>query len=62
MGTNTRHTAGSSYASSGAGQKMIARLLGHLDTGTTERYTHVQDSSAMPLVEARWARLTGRSA
>jgi integrase len=52
-----RHTAGSSYAMSGVGQKMIARLLGHLDTGTTERYTHVQADGAGALVEARWARL-----
>jgi integrase len=52
-----RHTAGSSYAMSGVGQKMIARLLGHLDTGTTERYTHIQTDATAALVEARWARL-----
>ena len=41
----------------GAGQKMIARLLGHADTGATERYTHVQADATVGLVEARWARL-----
>jgi integrase len=37
-----RHTSGSSYAVLGAGQKMIATLLGHADMQSTERYTHVQ--------------------
>ena len=54
-----RHTSGSSYAVMGAGQKMIARLLGHANTGATERYTHVQADATTGLVEARWARLVG---
>ena len=54
-----RHTSGSSYALQGASQKMIARMLGHADTGATERYTHVQAESTAPLVETRWARLAG---
>ena len=52
-----RHTSGSSYAVMGAGQKMIATLLGHTDTGATERYTHIQVDATRALVEARWARL-----
>ena len=43
----------------GVGQKMIAKLLGHADTGATERYTHVQIEATKPLVEARWERLVG---
>ena len=54
-----RHTSGSSYAVMGCGQKMIAKLLGHSDTGATERYTHIQVEATQPLVEARWARLVG---
>jgi integrase len=54
-----RHTSGSSYAVMGCGQKMIAQLLGHSDTGATERYTHIQVEATQPLVEARWARLVG---
>jgi hypothetical protein len=49
--------AGSSYAVMGVGQKMIVKLLGHIDTGATERYTHVQVARTKPLVEARWAGL-----
>lgn len=52
-----RHTSGSSYAVMGAGQKVIATLLGHADTNATERYTHVQVDATRALVEARWARL-----
>jgi integrase len=52
-----RHSTGSSYAVMGVGQKMIAKLLGHANTGATERYTHVQVEQTKPLVEARWARL-----
>lgn len=55
-----RHTSGSSYAVMGAGQKMIATLLGHADTHATERYTHVQVDATRALVEARWARLAKR--
>jgi len=54
-----RHTAGSSYAVMGAGQKVIASLLGHTDSATTERYTHVAQGTTAALVEARWARLRG---
>ena len=52
-----RHTSGSTYAMMGAGQKMIAKLLGHRGTKATERYTHIQVSETQGLVEARWARL-----
>lgn len=52
-----RHTAGSSYAVMGAGQKVIASLLGHADTAATDRYTHVGGGVTGALVEARWARL-----
>lgn len=52
-----RHTAGSSYAVMGAGQKVIASLLGHADTAATERYTHVGGGATAVLVEARWTRL-----
>jgi site-specific recombinase XerD len=54
-----RHTAGSSYAMMGAGQKVIASLLGHADTAATERYTHVGSGATTALVEARWWRLRG---
>ncbi len=52
-----RHTAGSSYAVMGASQKMIGGLLGHADTASTERYTHMHATAAAPVVEARWATL-----
>lgn len=52
-----RHTAGSSYAVMGAGQKAIATLLGHADTAATERYTHIAEDVTAALVEARWSRL-----
>jgi len=48
-----RHTAGSSYEVMGAGQKVIASLLGHADTAATERYTHVGGGATAALVEAR---------
>jgi site-specific recombinase XerD len=41
----------------GVGQKMIAKLLGHSDTGATEWCTHVQVEQTKPLVETRWKRL-----
>jgi integrase len=53
-----RHTSGSSYAVLGAGQKMIATLLGHADMQSTERYTHVQVDATRAIVEARWSRLS----
>jgi integrase len=56
-----RHTAGSSYAVMGAGQKVIASLLGHADTAATERYTRVGGGATAVLVEARWARLRDRT-
>jgi site-specific recombinase XerD len=43
----------------GAGQKAIASLLGHSNSATTERYTHIAQSATTALVEARWARLGG---
>jgi integrase len=52
-----RHTSGSTYAVMGAGQKMIAKLLGHSSTKATERYTHIQVMETQRLVEERWARL-----
>jgi integrase len=58
MEKGSRHSAGSSSAVIGVGQKMIAKLLGHSDTGATERYPHVQIEQTKPLVETRWARLT----
>jgi site-specific recombinase XerD len=41
----------------GAGQKMIAQLVGHADTSATERYTQVQVDATRTIVEARWAQL-----
>ena len=55
-----RHTSGSSYAVLGAGQKMIATLLGHADMQSTERYTHVQVDATRAMVEARWSYLDAR--
>ena len=54
-----RHTAGSSYAVMGAGQKIIGTLLGHSDSASTERYTHIAPSATTAMVEARWLRLCG---
>jgi integrase len=54
-----RHTAGSSYAVMGAGQKVIGTLLGHSDSASTERYTHIAPSATTAMVEARWLRLGG---
>jgi integrase len=54
-----RHTAGSSYAVMGAGQKVIGALLGHSDSASTERYTHIAPSATTAMVEARWLRLGG---
>ena len=54
-----RHTAGSSYAVMGAGQKIIGALLGHSDSSSTERYTHVAQSATTAMVQARWIRLGG---
>lgn len=56
-----RHTAGSSYAVMGAGQKAIAAMLGHADSNATEKYTHVGRDATTALMEARWARLRGGS-
>ena len=36
---------------------MIATLLGHADTSSTERYTHVQVEATRALVEVRFAKL-----
>lgn len=49
------------YAAMGAGQKIIAQLLGHADTSASERYTHVAVDVTRPIVEARWAQLVERS-
>ncbi len=54
-----RHTAGSSYAVMGAEQKVMGALLGHSDSASTERYTHVAPSATAALVQARWLRLGG---
>jgi integrase len=45
-----RHTSGSSCAVLGAGQKMVATLLGHADMQSTERYTHVQVDATPTIV------------
>jgi integrase len=52
-----RHTAGSTYAVMGARQKVIASLLGRVDTAATERYSHVVGGATAALVEARRTRL-----
>jgi len=54
-----RHTAGSSYAYLGAGNKSIATLLGHENMASSERYTHMRADGTPDLVAARWARLSG---
>ena len=54
-----RHAAGSSYAVMGAGQKVIGTLLGHRNSASTERYTHIAPSATTAIVEARWLRLGG---
>ena len=54
-----RHTAGSSYAVMGAGQKVIGALLGRSDSASAERYTHVARSATAAMGEARWLRLGG---
>ena len=46
-----RHTAGSSYAVMGAGQKVIGALLGHSDSASTESYTHIAPSATTALVQ-----------
>jgi site-specific recombinase XerD len=43
----------------GAGQKIIGALLGHSDSSSTERYTHVAQSATTAMVQARWIRLGG---
>jgi integrase len=54
-----RHTAGSSCAVMGAGQKVIGALLGHSDSASTERYTHIAQSATTAMVQARWLQLGG---
>jgi integrase len=54
-----RHTAGSSYAVTGAGQKVVGAPLGHGDRASTERCTYVAQSATAALVKARWLRLGG---
>jgi integrase len=54
-----RHTAGSSYAVMGTGQKVIGALLGHSDSASTERYTHIAPSATTAMVQSRWLRLCG---
>ena len=54
-----RHTADSSYAVMGTGQKVIGALIGHSDSASTERFTHVAQSTTAAQVEARWLRLGG---
>jgi integrase/recombinase XerC len=55
-----RHTAGSSYAYLGAGNKAIATLLGRENMSSSERYTHMQAEGTADLAAARWARLSGK--
>lgn len=53
-----RHTAGSSYAHLGAGNKGIATLLGHANMASTERYTHMRAEGMQSMVEARWRKVS----
>lgn len=48
------HTCGSSLAMMGAGQKMIAPVLGITDAKTTERYVHMRDDATHELLDDRW--------
>jgi hypothetical protein len=45
------------YAESHA--PLIGALLGHSDSASTERHTHVAPSATAALVQARWLRLGG---
>jgi integrase len=55
-----RHTAGSSYAYLGAGNKGIAILLGHKNMASTERHSHMASDGTAALVASRWERLSSR--
>jgi len=41
-----RHTSASIAAHEGFGSHEIAKVLGHAQTSTTERYTHLKDEAA----------------
>jgi integrase len=55
----SRHGVGSSYAALGAGEALIAELLGHADQRSSSTYTHVRVETTQAIVEARWAKLNG---
>jgi integrase len=46
-----RHTAASIAVANGASLPMIARILGHADTKTTQRYAHLSDMPVREVVE-----------
>lgn len=46
-----RHTAASVAVANGASLPMIARILGHADTKTTQRYAHLSDAPVRHVVE-----------
>jgi integrase len=46
-----RHTAASIAVANGASLPMIARVLGHSDTKTTQRYAHLSDAPVRQVVE-----------
>jgi len=46
-----RHTAASIAVANGASLPMIARILGHADTKTTQRYAHLSDTPVREVVE-----------
>ncbi len=46
-----RHTAASIAVANGASLPMIARILGHADTKTTQRYAHLSDAPVREVVE-----------
>jgi len=46
-----RHTAASVAVANGASLPMIAKLLGHADTKTTQRYAHLSDAPVRAVAE-----------
>ena len=54
-----RHGVGSGFAALGAGEALIAELLGHADMRSSSTYTHVRVETTQAIVEARWAKLNG---
>ena len=54
-----RHGVGSGFAALGAGEALIAELLGHADQRSSATYTHIRTETTQAFVEARWAKLNG---